>query len=966
MTDDQNKKQLTFLSLKWKVVFGISVALIAVNVIVAWVSYQHILLQSEQNRQFSQQAHIKGIEGIVKNSSERMRQLSYLVPLLQLDKTSQNIPPNESAHNITFVDNLREIIQQHASLLQIEYGLNSLYFFDDLKQPAVSWGGQSLPDPVMQMVADSLLNERPQNRMECHEQCNLYTATPILYDNGKIGVIVLSASMVNLVVEFSTMSDADIGVIAQMSEQADKNTSDFMELPQWHARLLVLSNARQQFEILKQFTTQYSLSETLEHARQIKWQDRSYELQLVLLSNLSQKNRTMVLVISDITRQLETINKSALKIFYTGLLGLLISEVLLLFILWAPMRDIGHIVKTLPLFAKNAFPRIREELNQLKQPVWVYNEIDLLAQSVFDLSLQLEDLKNQVDYKTRGLIEHSAALAKEKDFITGLLNTSQAIILTQDRDGKIVMMNAMGQSLLESGASNGKDILFDDILSSNNSRREVIARLQDLRQGKRQHLQHESDVKCNIKNSCIISWFHSRLSMPGDDGAVMLSVGIDVTDRKEAVDKLEWIADHDPLTHLYNRRRFQKELENIIDIARQYGRSGALLYFDVDHFKYLNDTQGHQAGDRMLILISKKLRSILKRPDIVARLGGDEFAVILAEADEEIAISVAKRIINSVRSIESNVLGGAHNISVSIGIVIFPNDGLNVDELLSNADMAMYQVKQKKRGEYHLFSSDIHVKERLNQLIIRKKRIEKAIKDDQFVLYFQPILDIRTNKISRYETLIRMVSEDGSIQMPDTFIPEAEQLDLIGDIDRLVIKKAIKALSEFNEQGYDLSLSINLSGKAMDAPDILKLVQQKLDEFQVEPSRLIIEVTETAAVSDIVGAERLMHEINELGCHFALDDFGVGFSSFFYLKQLPVDFVKIDGMFIRQLPFSDEDQIFVKALNEMAHGLGKQTVAEFVENEDILKMLKEYGVDYAQGYYIGKPLPDIIRDSVER
>ena len=312
------------------------------------------------------------------------------------------------------------------------------------------------------------------------------------------------------------------------------------------------------------------------------------------------------------------------------------------------------------------------------------------------------------------------------------------------------------------------------------------------------------------------------------------------------------------------------------------------------------------------------------------------------------------------------MLGGAHNISVSIGIVIFPNDGLNVDELLSNADMAMYQVKQKKRGEYHLFSSDIHVKEPLNQLIIRKKRIEKAIKDDQFVLYFQPILDLKTNKISRYETLIRMVSEDGSIQTPDTFISEAEQLDLIGDIDRLVIKKAIKALSEFKEQGYDLSLSINLSGKAMDAPDILKLVQQKLDKFQVEPSRLIIEVIETAAVSDIVGSERLMYEINELGCHFALDDFGVGFSSFFYLKQLPVDFVKIDGMFIRQLPFSDEDQIFVKALNEMAYGLGKQTVAEFVENEDILIMLKKYGVDYAQGYYIGKPLPNILRDSVQR
>ena len=281
---------------------------------------------------------------------------------------------------------------------------------------------------------------------------------------------------------------------------------------------------------------------------------------------------------------------------------------------------------------------------------------------------------------------------------------------------------------------------------------------------------------------------------------------------------------------------------------------------------------------------------------------------------------------------------------------------------MANADLAMYQAKEKKRGSYHVFSSDDQVKERINQLMVRKKRIENAIKDDRFILYFQPILNIKTGEIQRYETLIRMLDKEGNIQTPDSFIPEAEQLGLICDIDRLVMKKAIQALGDFIKEGYELSLSVNLSGKAMDNPEILQLIKQQLEKHKVDPSRLIIEVTETAAVSDIVGAERLMHEIKELGCRFALDDFGVGFSSFFYLKQLPVDYVKLDGMFIRQLPYSDEDQIFVKALNEMAHGLGKQTVAEFVENDQILTMLKSYGVDYAQGYFVGKPHPDILRD----
>ncbi|MCU7939736.1 MAG: bifunctional diguanylate cyclase/phosphodiesterase [gamma proteobacterium symbiont of Bathyaustriella thionipta] len=363
----------------------------------------------------------------------------------------------------------------------------------------------------------------------------------------------------------------------------------------------------------------------------------------------------------------------------------------------------------------------------------------------------------------------------------------------------------------------------------------------------------------------------------------------------------------------------------------------------------------------MLKLISDKIKHSLKQFDIIARLGGDEFAVVLTDVSEKVAIRVAKRIINSLRVIETNVLGGAHKISVSIGIVLYPNDGFNVPDLLANADLAMYQAKEKKRGSFHLFSSQDQGRERVNQLMARKERIESAINEDRFILYFQPIMEITSGKIKRYETLIRMIDKNGDIQTPDSFIPEAEQLGMIGEIDRLVMKKAIQALDSFISSGFDLSLSVNLSGKAMDSPDILVLIQEQLQKYKVEPSRLVIEITETAAVSDIVGAERLMREIKELGCHFALDDFGVGFSSFFYLKQLPVDVVKLDGMFIRQLPHSDDDQVFVKALNDMAHGLGKQTVAEFVENEEILEMLAYYEVDYAQGYYIGRPLPDILR-----
>lgn len=972
LTRPINKKSIYF-SLKWKLVLGISLVLIIINVAVTMLTYRQILSQFEQNRLLTQQAYKRSFDGVVKNSFDRMRQLSYLIPILKVNDSlfSQvtlpegSLPVDESLPpeaRVSFSEKLKNIIEQHASLLQIEYGLNSIYYFKDIKQASVAWNGETLPEAVTMMLRESLDSEQPGSRLECREQCNLYTTTPLLYDDGKIGVLLLSASLIDLVVEFAGISDADIGLINRSEKKPQALHKDFMLLKNWDSKLLVMSHAQEQRSLLEQFSRKYSLSQALKQVQQINWQEKFFEVQLIPLNEITQEQNTIALVISDITQELTAIDATTWKIFYTGLLGLLVSEIMLLVILWFPMRNISSIVKVLPLFAQNAYSRIREQLNSSQKKMLFNDEIGLLSDSVLDLSVQLEDLKLQVDNKTKGLVVRTNELAREKEFITGLLNTTQAIILTQDIHGNIMMLNSKGWELIayESGGIIGT--AFNDILVNSETKREAITKLKEIRLGDREHYHHEAEIRCSTKSDCIISWYHSLLSIRGDDGAVMLSVGLDITERKIAEEQLEWIADHDPLTGLYNRRRFQKDLGNILAIARQYEKTGALLYFDVDHFKYLNDTQGHQAGDRMLQVISEKLKTTLKRPDLIARLGGDEFAIVLAEADEEVAKKVAQRIIDNVRSLESSALGGVHKISVSIGVVIFPVDGFNIPELMANADMAMYQAKEKKRGSYHLFSSEDQVLERVNQLMARKKRIEKAIAEDCFVLYFQPIMDLENDEIQRYETLIRMIEKDGSIQTPDSFIPEAEQLGLIDEIDELVLKKAIRALGEFIEQGYDLSLSVNLSGKAMDNPDILGLIQEQLQLQKVDPSRLVIEVTETVAVSDIVGAERLMHEIKELGCRFALDDFGVGFSSFFYLKQLPVDFVKLDGMFIRQLPYSEEDQIFVKALNEMAHGLGKKTVAEFVENDKILAMLKTYGVDYAQGYYVGKPQADILRN----
>jgi diguanylate cyclase (GGDEF)-like protein len=441
--------------------------------------------------------------------------------------------------------------------------------------------------------------------------------------------------------------------------------------------------------------------------------------------------------------------------------------------------------------------------------------------------------------------------------------------------------------------------------------------------------------------------------------AVILSVGHDVTEREQAQRQLAWLADHDPLTELFNRRRFQHEFEQILMVAGRYKRGGGLLYFDLDQFKYINDTSGHQAGDGLLRMVADKLRQVVRASDVVARLGGDEFAVVIRECDLQGAMQVAQKICAQLSTLEFPVRGRKHSISTSIGIALFPIHGMTVHDLMANADLAMYQAKDEGRGRWHVFSSNERAREQMHNRVYWKEQIEQALREGRFLLYFQPVLNLRTNTIGHYEVLLRMCDHKGRIISPGQFIPIAEQTGLIHLIDHLVLRKAVAEQARLSAQGYRLTLSINLSGRVVDDPELLPVLKALLKNTHVNPSSLMFEVTETAAVADMVAAEKLMNEIKALGCCFAVDDFGVGFSSFFYLKQLPVDYVKIDGMFVRQLASSHQDRVFVKALSEIAKGLGKKAIAEFVEDAETLLLLREYGIEYAQGYYIGRPAPQI-------
>ena len=425
-------------------------------------------------------------------------------------------------------------------------------------------------------------------------------------------------------------------------------------------------------------------------------------------------------------------------------------------------------------------------------------------------------------------------------------------------------------------------------------------------------------------------------------------------EREAALNELRWLADHDPLTALPNRRRFNDELTEAIALAQQQKTRGALLFIDLDNFKDVNDTSGHQTGDRLLKRVGKRLAASLGEDDKISRFGGDEFAVLLATAEPESVVRLAEQLHEQIRTTRVQSQGRRHQVSASIGIVLFPDHGSDPQTLMANADLAMYQAKARQRQRCHLYSDQDSARAAANARVLWNREITEAMETDRLRLFYQPLMALPQRRIWRAEGLLRIELADGRLASPNEFIPVAERSGLISAIDRWVLGEAIRVLVKHPH----LSLGINLSAKALADVGIDDALKRLLHSTQIDPQRLTLEITETVAIDNMSAAIKRIESIRTLGCHFALDDFGSGFASYAHLKQLPVQDVKIDGSFIRELDRSSEDRIFVKATTEMAHTMGRQVVAEFVESEAILEVLCELGVDFAQGYHIGRPAPE--------
>ncbi|HHT9112826.1 MAG TPA: EAL domain-containing protein [Candidatus Wunengus sp. YC65] len=430
---------------------------------------------------------------------------------------------------------------------------------------------------------------------------------------------------------------------------------------------------------------------------------------------------------------------------------------------------------------------------------------------------------------------------------------------------------------------------------------------------------------------------------------------VEVSEHKQLKEDLVYLADYDPLTNLFNRRRFQKEIDDLLAYSRRYGVEGTLLFLDLDNFKYLNDVHGHQVGDGFLIELAGLLKGRLRQTDIVARLGGDEFAIYLPQVDTNQAMVVAEGIAKLIEQ-HAMVIKGQQQpagVTASIGVVLFPLHGTMPEELLTCADIAMYQAK--KEGGNRVCVYNVDQKMEIESLLNWKNRIQVALAEDRFVLHFQPITDFNQLNIMGYEALLRMVDENGKLIPPSSFISVAEHFGLMREIDGLVVRRAIKLLAEIQKTGKKQYIEVNLSDKSFTDRELLLTIKKELTTTGINAANLVLTITENALMANMFMAERFIKALKDMGCRVGIDDFGIGFSSFNFLKKLPVDYLKIDGSLIQDITNNPVDQHLVRAMVEVARGLGKQTVAEFVENKATIQLLSEYGVDFGQGYYIGKP-----------
>lgn len=668
---------------------------------------------------------------------------------------------------------------------------------------------------------------------------------------------------------------------------------------------------------------------------------------------------------SDITAFLTQLDTTRYKIIL-GASGLtLFTLFIALIILQRGLLPLKHLRRAANSSARGEFTSVDEKgYTEISTPIHAFNMmVNKIQTLIEDLKIEVEQHKH-TEHKLKQAKEvaeqHAQKEQQQSNFLTMTLQSIVDGVITTDINGYVKTINPMAEQL--TGWSQVDALNKPLVQVMHALKEETQKRIYDPTENIEYKTVLDEPVSATLiqHNSNIetpVEYVVAPMRDHDDQIAGIVIIIHDESVQRSLNRQLTFQATHDALTGLINRYEFERRLKNVISSQVHDNSINTLCYIDLDQFKLVNDTCGHNAGDELLKQITLLLQNHLDGIGTLARLGGDEFGLLLENCPVTDAQNIADRILDVIKQFQFNWQDNTFTIGASIGIATISHATVSCEQVLSNADSACYLAKESGRNRIQVFTEED------DKLLTQQRemhwvsRINHALEENRFQLYFQEIRSLEPKNqtfITHGEVLLRMIDKEGDIVSPSNFLPAAERYNMITLIDEWVVDKSIQWLSSRNEK---ILISVNLSGMSLSNRDFLNFVVSKIKQHKINPELLCFEITETAAISHLSTAIHFMNVLKKLGCSFALDDFGSGLSSFSYLTSLPVDYLKIDGTFVMDIDKDPMHFAMVKSINEVGQVMGISTIAEFAASESIIRCLKEVGVDNAQGYAIARPVP---------
>lgn len=892
--------RLSFISLKWKTFLLLSLALSFIFVAEYIYVSNNLKHNIDQERENLGKKYLADIELITDQYKDRLNLMT--AGMLKFSNINYFLSSNES-------EELQNRLTAIWATMENNYQLESVYLFNRDKKKIAAEGKTYTP------IYDTNLHE--VSGIVCHLQCSIYFILPAFEEGELIGYIQYTTGINWLIKSFSQHTGVKIGITGLGGSTSDNELKGIEN--QISGEILSSVNG-----------SYYYLSTLKDFTNGIHWS-----------------------FTQDITSAIEYNQDFKKQSIFFIFIKLLLCQICLFWALWRPLTRLKNVTQHLPRLASNYDDFIAHYEKRNRKHNFP-DESNIVQFSALHLAKRLRFLNEKVEKRTKDLEDNALQLKSEKLFSDTLLNTAQAIILTMDSKGNILSANNYALKITGYEAHELINQPLNILLNDPEDKESFEAFIQDLDSGEQTTMQFHYDLKSKFNELVHMAWYSSELDMGGEHQ--IMTIGIDVSDRKRVEEHLSWLANIDSLTNLYNRRRFTEELDSVIASSHRYHHTSAVLFFDLDNFKDVNDLSGHQAGDDLLIKVAEVLNANIRESDMVARLGGDEFAIIIKETNQEDAITCAQRFCKALNDIEIKVSKHTHKVSSSIGVALYPDHGNDIKTLLANADSAMYRAKELGRNRVFLFDRNEVTEKSIKQRVYWNQKAQEVIANKDVTMHYQPIWNLADNSISHYEALLR-IKENGQLISPVELIQAAERNNIIYDLDLLVLDHVFSDMRDLAHNGIKPRVNINISGLSFQNKNLVTNICDFITLYNVDPSQLTCEITETAAAADVAVTTHVMEQLKSLGINMALDDFGVGFSSIYYLKHFPIDYIKIDGSFIKNLHSDEESQALVKAITQVAKAFGQSTVAEFVEQEETVEKLNELGVTYAQGYHLSRPSP---------